>query len=143
MIPRGFRFSAYEALLDQQPMSPAARRAAEAWLAERKRQGEGLIENRRTFAADQLKDSLARSVNAANLSEAIADAVEAGRLEPGEALRQLRDLGDVIQRSEAVVPEVQAQVAAANAADPFAELESLLSRFPAMAERVPAPPMPG
>jgi thiazole synthase ThiGH ThiG subunit len=130
----------YKQQLDETLMSPAARRAAEAWVKQAEDHGKRQLVLRRTIAADRLKDAMAEAVNASQLAHAITTAVRAGKLAPAEGIQQLRDLGDIVERADAELPDVQKQLAAANAADPLEAFGTFIRTFPAMEMRIGPPP---
>lgn len=132
----------YKAQLDEALVAPAHRRLAEAWLAQAVDFGQKQINLRRTSAADRLKAAMAQSVNSAELAEAVVATMQQGKMDPATAMQHLRELEGLAATAESVLPQVQEQLALANAADPLSEFDALMIRFPAMAKRVaPAPPL--
>lgn len=133
----------YKQALGNVVLTENQRAAAHTWLAEREATGKAEQQRRRAFWADKLKRSMADAVNACQLAEAIASAVQTGRMNPTEAMGQLRQLGSVVDDSEKALPEVQGQIEMVNEADPLDIADELLERFPAFGDRMqPPPPLP-
>ena len=131
----------YKKALDEALLPPARRREAEAWVADREAFARKQIAMTRTFAADKLKAALANAVNASLLAAAVVDGMRAGKFTPAAAMQQLRELDTWVASETATLPEVQDELAAANAADPLATFDDFIQRFPAFEARTPAPPL--
>jgi hypothetical protein len=130
----------YKAALDKANLSPARRREAEAWLADRAAFGQADIVRRRKYQVARLQGACATAVNTAALARAIAARVRTGAMSIADAAQQLRDLEAIRADAAQVLPEAQENIAALAGLDPLVEADAFVARFPPIAERIPPPP---
>jgi len=138
------RTRAYAAQLDEvgHLVPTSTRQAGQTWLDDRRTQGLALQRGQREVMADKLQWCAARSINAAMLAQQVAADASAGRLNPAEAMLELRQLAAIVDRAEESVPEARELLDLLAGQDPLDAVDELLERFPPLAARIPpAPPL--
>lgn len=121
-------------------LSPRDERDVSAYLEKRKQKADAWRRGRLEQANNLYRSGMADLANVELLATRIEDQVRRSELSPQKARAELDTLHRAYRAGWETVESAGATVTEINAADPVEDWEAFVSRFPALAEKVPPPP---